>query len=191
MEEKKKSNVGLVILIVILLLTCVGMGCYIGYDKLLNNKEDKTTKIENTKDNTEETTNDVSNNDTIQLSYYETKQEGTEKYNLTLINTGKNSGYFSLNYVSVTENGSEAPSTNGYYSIKDNQLVLSVGPYTNESNLNNTNADNIFKKVGANLEVDPEQDYRNSNPPSYYNQFSTAFNENKITVGTKTFYKVK
>ena len=36
MEEKKKSNAGLIVLVVILLLACIGMGCYIGYNKVLS-----------------------------------------------------------------------------------------------------------------------------------------------------------
>jgi len=43
MEEKKKSNVGLIILVVILLLACAGMGAFIFINK------DKLTAKENTK----------------------------------------------------------------------------------------------------------------------------------------------
>ena len=197
MEEKKKSNVGLIILVVILLLACAGMGSFIfiNKDKLTAKENSTTTKVETikdtTNDSTEKSSNDIFKDDTIKISYYETKQEGTEKYNLTLINTGKNYGYFTLRYVSAYGSGSEAPSTNGYYLIKDSKLVLSVGPYTNENNLNNTNAETIFKKAGATLDIDPEQDHRDSNPPSYYNMYSTEYNEKEIVIGNKTFYNVK
>ena len=39
MEENKKSNIGLIILVVILLLVCVGMGTY-----MFINKDKLTTK---------------------------------------------------------------------------------------------------------------------------------------------------
>ena len=48
MEEKKKSNVGLIILVVILLLTCVGMGAFIFVNKdKLTTKENKPTENNN------------------------------------------------------------------------------------------------------------------------------------------------
>lgn len=202
--SQKKGN-GSIIMIILLIIAVLGLVCYICYDKgiLFSKKEtassDTTEKAKtNTKDTTEKTnseSNTSSNdaifaNDKIHVSYYETTQEEFEKYILTLINTGDNNGYFTLRYVSADESGSEAPSTNGYYSIKDNKLNLSVGPYTNDSNLNTEVADSIFKKAGANLEVDPEQDWRSSNPPSYYKMYSTSNNEQKITIGNKTFYKV-
>lgn len=64
MEENKKSNTGLVVLVVILLLACIGMGCYIGYDKFLSkeNGEIEATKVDKT--DTEESNN---KNDTYQV----------------------------------------------------------------------------------------------------------------------------
>lgn len=48
MEEKKKSNVGLIILVVILLLACIGMGTFIFINKdKLTTKENKTTENNN------------------------------------------------------------------------------------------------------------------------------------------------
>ena len=53
MEEKKKSNVGLIILVVILLLACIGMGTFIliNKDKLIA-KDDTTTTEKNSKNDT-------------------------------------------------------------------------------------------------------------------------------------------
>ena len=66
MEENKKRNKGLIVIVVILLIACIGMGCYIGYDKFLNNEiEDcKTTNDDNTKTktNTEKPTENNNNN---------------------------------------------------------------------------------------------------------------------------------
>lgn len=63
MEGQKKGNGGLIVLVVILLIACIGMGCYIGYDKLLNKEtvNNETTKIE---DKEKETTE---NKDTYQV----------------------------------------------------------------------------------------------------------------------------
>lgn len=48
MEEKKKSNVGLIILVVILLLSCVGMGAFIFINKdKLTAKDNTTTTVKN------------------------------------------------------------------------------------------------------------------------------------------------
>ena len=55
MEEKKKSNVGLIILVVILLLACAGMGAFVFINKdKLTAKENTTTKVESTKTDTKE-----------------------------------------------------------------------------------------------------------------------------------------
>lgn len=157
---KKKWN-ELIIIIVFLIVIILGLIFYICYDKgiLFSSKEPSSNTSEKAKNNTEDTSetidketdttknNDVFVNDNIHVYYYETIQEENDKYILALINTGNNSGYFSLRYVSVNENGSESPSTNGYYSIKDNKLTLSIGPYTNDNNTNNTNADFIFKNA--------------------------------------------
>ena len=45
MEEKKKSNVGLIILVVVLILLCAGMGAFIFINK------DKLTTKENSTEN--------------------------------------------------------------------------------------------------------------------------------------------
>ena len=51
MEEKKKSNAGLIVLVVILLLACVGMGAFIfiNKDAIFNGENGQT--IINNKDN--------------------------------------------------------------------------------------------------------------------------------------------
>ena len=130
--------------------------------------------------------------ETIRSYYYETKQEGTVKYFMTLGNMSKdnNHGYFTIRYVSVFDSGSEAPLASGYYDIKDGKLKLSVGPYSDSNDESIT--ETVFKQLSANLEVDPEQDWRNSpKAPSYYKMYQTSYNENELTIGNKTFYKVK
>lgn len=57
MEEKKKSNVGLIVLVIVLLLACIGMGAFIFVNKdKLTSKENTTTTVKNenksVKDNT-------------------------------------------------------------------------------------------------------------------------------------------
>ena len=196
MEEKKKSNAGLIVLVGILLLTCAGMGAFIfiNKDKLIA-KENATTTVKSDKKDTNEkteTNTDMFKDETIRSYYYETKQEGTVKYFMTLGNMSKdnNHGYFTIRYVSVFDSGSEAPLASGYYDIKDGKLKLSVGPYSDSNDESIT--ETVFKQLSANLEVDPEQDWRNSpNAPSYYKMYQTSYNENELTIGNKTFYKVK
>jgi len=198
MEEKKKSNVGLIVLVVILLLACLGMGAFIfvNKDKLMSKENDTTTseteKKETNNNAEKEIDNDMFKDETIKAYYYETKQEGTVKYFMTLGNMSKdnNHGYFTIRYVSVYDSGSEAPLANGYYDIKDGKLRLSVGPYSDSNK--EESSEGVFKQLSANLEVDPEQDWRNApNAPSYYKMYQTSYNENELTIGNKTFYKVK
>ena len=198
MEEKKKGNVGLIVLVVILLLACAGMGAFIfvNKDKLMS-KENTTTTSETekkeTNNNTEkEINNDMFKDETIYSYYYETKQEGTVKYFMTLgnVSNDNNHGYFTIRYVSVYDSGSEAPLATGYYDIKDGKLKLSVGPYSDSNK--EESSETVFKQLSANLEVDPEQDWRNApNAPSYYKMYQTSYNENELIIGNKTFYKVK
>lgn len=187
MEEKKKGNVGLIVLVVILLLACVGMGAFIfvNKDKLMS-KENTTTTSETEKkeknNNTEkEINNDMFKDETIKAYYYETKQDESTKYFMTLVN-----GVFTIRSVSSME----FPLATGYYDIKDGKLKLSVGPYSDSNKEESSEA--VFKQLSANLEVDPEQDWRNApNAPSYYKMYQTSYNENELTIGNKTFYKVK
>ena len=177
MAQKKKSNVGLIVLIIILLLACIGMGAFIYMNK------DKLTTKENTT---------TVKNDTVYSNYYETKQEGTEKYFMTLGNMNKSgdSGYYIIRYVSVYDSGAEAPFAEGYYDIKDGKLKIMVGPYTEENN--EGVAEEVFEKLSVKLEIDPEQDWReDTTAPSYYKIYQTTYNEDEITIGNKTFYKVK
>ena len=144
------------------------------------------------KDSEAKETSEVNKSDTIHSYYFETKQNGTEKYFLTLGNMGKDdtTGYFNIRYVSIYETGSEAPLANGYYSIKDGTLKLTVGPYTKTGNEVFELTEGVFKKLGASLSVDPEQDWRKNDNPSYYNMYSTDYNENEITIGNQKFTKV-
>ena len=196
MEEKKKSNAGLIIFVVILLLACAGMGAFIFINKdKLTAKENTTTTVKSDKKDTKEkteTNTDMFKDETIRSYYYETKQEGTVKYFMTLGNMSKdnNHGYFTIRYVSVFDSGGEAPLASGYYDIKDGKLKLSVGPYSDSNDESIT--ETVFKQLSANLEVDPEQDWRDApNSPSYYKMYQTSYNENELTIGNKTFYKVK
>lgn len=195
MEEKKKSNSGLIILVVILLLACAGMGAFIfaNKDKLTSKENPTTLETEKKeKNNNTEKENDMFKDETIHSYYYETQQEGTVKYYMSLISSSKNSsfGYFNIRYVSMYDSGSESSMATGYYDIKDGKLKFSVGPITDSNK--EESSENIFSALSANLEVDPEQDWRNApTAPSYYKMYKTTYNENELTIGSKTFYKVK
>lgn len=68
MEEKKKSNVGLIILVVILLLACAGMGAFIFINKdKLTSKETSTTEKTQTSSKTTSSDNEKS---TLEGQFY-------------------------------------------------------------------------------------------------------------------------
>ena len=75
MEENKKGNSGLIVIIVILLIMCVGMGCFIfiNKDKLIANEKIET--IEN-----KDIINEYDNNNTIED---DNTQEDTSTTNTT------------------------------------------------------------------------------------------------------------
>ena len=92
----------------------MGTFIFVNKDKLM--LKENTTKSKDEKKETSTTTEKENNNDlfkseTIHSYYYETKQEGTIKYFMTLGNMSNdnNNGYFTIRYVSVYDSGSEAP----------------------------------------------------------------------------------
>lgn len=185
MEDVKKGNKGLIILVIVLLLACIGMGGYIGYDKFFNKdvKEDKkVTETKKTEDVSKNTTTeeDIFKDDTIKPLYFETKQADNIKLILTLVPTSDESGYFSLRYVAIYDTGSEAPIKDGYYKIKDSKLVLSI--MSDEIPTGGRELD-IYEDLGANFVTDSES-------PNY-KKYSTNYNTKELTIGNKTFYIVK
>ena len=121
MEEKKKSNVGLIILVVILLLACVGMGAFIFVNKDKLNAKENISQIQ---DNEESKSQDVSN----------TKYcEGTYTFNDNLplgdgelhkqVYTLKNDGTFS-------GSKNDTSKEEGTYIIKDDTIVFIYHPET-------------------------------------------------------------
>lgn len=188
-DVKKKGSFQSVLLTLVVLILFVAFALY-GFASGVGYGIGKVKEVKNA----EKSSETVSNNDTIHAYYYETKQTGSEKYFLILGNMSNDdsNGYFTIRYVSVFETGSEAPLASGYYTIKDNTLKLSVGPYTKTDNEKNTYSvtETVFKKLGAGLTIDPEEDYRKNTNPSYYKMNSTDYNEDEITIGTQKFYKV-
>ena len=183
-ENKKRGAMGLSIIIIIgLLLICIGMGVFI-----LANKEKLDVK-ETTNPNS--TTNKEKKDNQLNAYYYESNQEGKTKYFLSLIETQNNYGYLTIRYISISKTKNEAPICEGSYSIKNNEIVLYIGPYTNEKSYNATLADNIFKNLGVELEIDTSKKAGDANSSSFYKFYKTNYNENEITIGNKTFYRVK
>ena len=197
MEEKKKSSTAIIVILVLIIIGLVG---FITYDKLLS-KDNSTSNIQDNEignDNKqdenikEEINDDTFNNETIYSQYFETKQEGTVKYFMSLVNSNKDNkhGYFSIRYISVYDSGSEGPLADGYYEIKDGKLSLFVGPYSDTND--ETITESVFNMMKADLVVDPNQDWRNATThPSYYKMYTTEYSEKEIKVGNYSFIKVK
>ena len=78
MEEKKKGNSGLIILVVILLVACVGMGCFIfiNKDKLMSKENNET--IEKTEKDINEN-KDLDINDTLVETLYKMTRSDLDK----------------------------------------------------------------------------------------------------------------
>lgn len=87
MEEKKKSNVGLIVLVVILLLACAGMGAFIFVNKdKLTAKENTTTTVKNEKKETNEKTEKCSDrlNNINQRLYSVDSEMHKQRYQLLM-----------------------------------------------------------------------------------------------------------
>ena len=177
MEEKKNSGkTGLVVIIVILLLIICGMGAFIfiNKDKLTTNEEIKES-TEEVKETTEEdnTKTDIFKDDKIKSNYYESKQEGNDKYILNIVKYTDTNGYFTLRYISAYETGSESPSIDGYYSEENDIIKLSYNPEILE-------AKTIFEKVGITIEKDEDN----------YNKVVLEKDGNNIKMNSIILYRV-
>lgn len=139
MEEKKKSNVGLILLVVILLLACVGMGAFIfvNKEKLMSKETTTTTKTEKketAKETEKEEDKTEDSNNTIEIrscigtysgqgAVTEDARTG-EKTNGTITVDLKEDGTYKL-----TKSGMDQYWT-GHYTIIENALLLKEGPST-------------------------------------------------------------
>ena len=140
MEEKKKSNVGLIILVVILVLACVGMGAFIfiNKDNLVNTKCDTSTVNNESKEKNnveiveEEKANEENNNIETRSCIGTYSGEGAitqdaqtgQKQNGTITIDLKDDGTYKL-----TKSGMEQYWV-GHYNIVENALLLKEGPHT-------------------------------------------------------------
>ena len=87
MEEKKKSNAGLIVFVVILLLACVGMGAFIFVNKdKLTAKENTTTTVKNEKEETNKKTEKCSDrlNNINQRLYSVDSEMHKQRYQLLM-----------------------------------------------------------------------------------------------------------
>lgn len=87
MEEKKKSNAGLIVLVVILLIACAGMGAFIFVNKdKLTAKENTTTTVKNEKKETNEKTEKCSDrlNNINQRLYSVDSEMHKQRYQLLM-----------------------------------------------------------------------------------------------------------
>ena len=188
---KNKSNIVFIIIIIVLLIICIGMGTvlFINKDKIF------TKEVANEEKN--------SNIDRLPL-YYETKTSGErekypgrKQYVLALIKNGSEFILEELQPDAVMHVG-EAYITiaMGTYSIKDNELTLKI------DNVNHTTGEEkssyydsawVFSSLKVNLtyENKTKEEYEVEIPDYYFNTYKTTFNEEELTIGNKTFYRVK
>ena len=186
MDNTKKENKGLTILVVVLLLACIGMGGYIGYDKIFNKDTKETkevTEVKETKDTskntTTEKTEDIFKDNTVKPLYFETNEKYS-KYLLNLVPVSDTEGYFTIRYVGIYDTGSESPVKTGNYNIKDGKLVLKV-------NSDDVNAGGRSGDFYKDLEMNFTDDAESSN----YKNYTTTYNEKQLTIGNRTFYNIK
>ena len=144
MEEKKKNNVGLIVLVVILLLTCIGMGTliFVNRDKIMT--KESTTISETEKNKTNSNTEKEIKQDTEKEKGQGTEKatdssaslkycEGTYTYNDNIpvgdgelhkqVRTLKNDGTFSGSRNDTTKD-------DGTYIIKDDTIIFIYHPET-------------------------------------------------------------
>lgn len=122
MENNKKSNKGLIVLVIFLIIIVIGLSGFIVYDKT-NNKTDKkesTTKINVEKDNkvtTENTKYDISSvkGNYVYNNGKDTSDANYEKYELILLDNGL--------FVYTLSNVSNNTIIGNYY-IDNNNVVL-------------------------------------------------------------------
>ena len=135
MEEKQKSSVGLVVLVVILLLACVGMGAFIfvNKDKLISKESTQTTNKEEEKGTAEKT-------ETTKENEKETAEKTeTTKANEKAIETRECTGVYS-GTAAITQDARTGQygkgnltiklKSDGTYELKKANANGAVGSYT-------------------------------------------------------------
>ena len=102
---EKKSNAGVIVLIVVLLLVSLGLGGFIVYDKVLNKEEIKNVenKIEDKKD--EEEVNKIDLKDKVAYALDKTYDStSTEKLRLQIFLLEDGYLYYKIKFIPITEN---------------------------------------------------------------------------------------
>ena len=188
--EEKKNNLGVVTIILLIIVLCL-IG-YIGYDKLIkkdtNKEAENNTSTETTNTTNTETNNNVVNNTTtisdynqnenLKFYYYTTKGDEFTRYSLTLSNKVNNDyGFLTIEFFG----GLEDQIVSGHYTIKNNKLILSFGPYIEDNNMDNEYS--VLEDLGVTLKESSEQEN--------YKSVTIDNKEDELKIGKYTFYKVK
>ena len=121
MEEKQKSSVGLVVLVVILLLACVGMGAFIfvNKDKLISKESTQTTNKEEEKETADKTETTKENEKAIET------RECTGVYSGTAaITQDARTGQYGKGNLTIKLK------SDGTYELKKANANCAVGSYT-------------------------------------------------------------
>lgn len=128
MAENKNGSKGLVVLVIILLLACIGMGCYIGYDKILSDNKcitKENSKSETNSKNEEETTTEKETATTEESNINSTK---VKCYGTYYVNGDKNNGVYILK-----EDGTyrvENQENAGVFTINENTITMIESKHT-------------------------------------------------------------
>ena len=178
--ENKQNNIGVVTIILSIIVLCL-IG-YIGYDKLIKKDSSASTPNIETDNKVNETTTtpttDYNQDENLKFYYYTTKGDDSTRYSLTLLKrSDNNNGFFTIECFG----GLDKYTISGDYTIIDNKLSLSVGPFVKDNDL--SVEENTFKDLGVTLSKDNNQEN--------YKVYTTNYNEDELKIGNYTFYKVK
>ncbi len=158
MEGKKKENIGLIILVVILLIACIGMGAFIFVNKdklIVKTSKEETEKAKNQEiDKQDEEDVEEPTVAPVDDSKFTEKVYGSENHTIILFKSGK----------CVLKSGSEY-STHCTYSIENNTITLISFSPGASSGIEDTYIYNIIQDETNNeeyieLSTDPRQRHK-------------------------------
>lgn len=175
MEEKKKGNSGLIILVALLLLLCVGMGAFIFVNK------DKLTAKENTKTTVENEKKAINEGDCKELNVYDTADSTItdliSNLNVSILGDWK---HFELFVNDKKVEAKDVDQLTAYHMVERNYFSsdaksISLEEFTKE----------VQKILGKDYAFKPESiNYNGSSCPQYnYDANTKTFNKQQTACG--------